>query len=327
MKPGGIGRDAQGRLQVAPSRTLRVCPEGCDYTSPAQAVSAAYDGDTIRLEAGIYTTPIVISQSHITLSGAPGTHIREALAEGKGAILVKGNDTVIEGIECSEIASHDQNGSCIRMEGRNLTVRHVYFHDSEEGILTGSGTGDVLIEDSKFERLGAGGRAHGIYAGALDSLVIRRSFFLASRDEGHEIKSRAAKTVVEDSVVASLDGVDSRLLDICNGGEAVIRNTVLEKGPEAANYDLIGYGIEGLKYPNNTLTLENVQVILDHPRAHFYNGSIKPSLRGVEIIGPAASAEAGSGARIVASRADAKLPPYPALPSPADISLRTATGK
>ena len=85
-------------------------------------------------------------------------------------------------------------------------------------MLTGPNPGRILIRNSRFERLGLNGTAHGIYVGG-GELYVYQSEFLRSKSQGMEIKSRARKTVIERSVIASLDGVDSRLLDIPNGGE------------------------------------------------------------------------------------------------------------
>ena len=63
-------------------------------------------------------------------------------------------------------------------------------------------------------------------------LVLRRSRVVESVGEGHEVKSRAARTIIENNVIASLTGVDSRQIDLPNGGDIVIRGNVLEKGPE-----------------------------------------------------------------------------------------------
>jgi hypothetical protein len=149
-------------------------------------------------------------------------------------LVIKGNDTTVTGLDCSEIGVPGGNGACIRLEGRNLNLDRVHFHDSEQGILGGGDGGQILITDSLFERLGAGGSAHGIYVAA-DRVLIRNSRILASQGEGHEVKTRARETVIESSVIASLGGVDSRLIDISNGGILKVTGSVLQKGPISSN--------------------------------------------------------------------------------------------
>jgi len=138
----------------------------------------------------------------------------------------------------------------------------VHFFDSENGILTSKNTGVILIEDSRFENLGKGGQAHGVYIHS-GELIIRRSVFISSKDEGHEIKSRAARTIIEDSVVASLGGRDSFLIDIPDGGEAIIRRNLLQEGPASANYHAVAFAAEGDKYENSHITIEDNVILMD----------------------------------------------------------------
>ena len=70
----------------------------------------------------------------------------------KNTLVVMGNSVLIEGLECSGIHVPSGNGACLRLEGKDITIRKVFFHDSEEGILGGRGL--TVIEDSRFERLG-----------------------------------------------------------------------------------------------------------------------------------------------------------------------------
>src|SRR5690606_29444700 len=152
---------------------------------------------------------------------------------------------VIEGLECSGISVRDRNGACVRLEGRDLTLRGVNFHDSEQGVLSGGNNGLVEIEDSMFNRLGEGGQAHGIYIGGGDTaLSVRHSHFLDTRNEGHAIKSRAPVNTIRDTVIASLDQVDSRAIDLPEGGRTIISGNVIEEGPNSSNWDSIGVGLE-----------------------------------------------------------------------------------
>ncbi|HTH17442.1 MAG TPA: right-handed parallel beta-helix repeat-containing protein [Magnetospirillum sp.] len=295
---------------VAAEKGIRVCPT-CSAHTLQDALDHVRDGGVVVLAAGTYRQAGIVTANRVTIRGEPGAHLRGMAADGKAALVAQGNDTVIEGIECSHIRVDDGNGACVRLEGRNLTLRRVYFHDSEEGVLTANDSGTVLVEDSRFERLGNDGQAHGLYIGHSDSLTIRRSSILSSVSEGHEVKSRAARTVIEDSVIASLDGVDSRLVDVCNGGEVVIRNSVLEKGPASSNHELIGYGLEGMSYTANSLRLEGNTIIVDHPYGTLMRSKIKPVLgNGNLVVGGRKADEAAWHP----DRAAAGLKPYPALP-------------
>jgi len=71
-----------------------------------------------------------------------------------------------------------RNGACTRLEGIGLTLRRVYFHDNEEGLLTNGRNGDILIEYSEFDRNGDGlGYAHNVYITGERRLIFRYSYF------------------------------------------------------------------------------------------------------------------------------------------------------
>ncbi|MCP5431052.1 MAG: hypothetical protein H6962_13210 [Chromatiaceae bacterium] len=84
--------------------------------------------------------------------------------------------------------------------------------------------GRVHIVDSRFEKLGKLGRAHGIYMGIEGELVIEDSDVLAATSWGTEIKSRAPLTRVIRSTIASIGSNHSRLLDIPHGGLLMIED-------------------------------------------------------------------------------------------------------
>jgi hypothetical protein len=316
--PAAVPAGVAGPAAPAPAarggpRSLAVCPHGCSYASLAQALSAAGPGDTVSIGAGIYAEAGVIAADRVRLIAAPGVEIKGVAVEGKAAIVVKGSDVLIEGIDCSQISVPDHNGACVRLEGHNLTLRHVHFHDAEEGVLTGPQTGTLTIEDSVLERLGAGGLAHAVYAGEMEALVIRRSAILSSKGEGHEVKSRAAATTIENSVIASLDGLDSRTLDIPNGGVLTVRDSVLEKGLNSTTSEVIGFGLEGVKYPVNAVRLDKVKVIIDRKGGVLMNGHTDDNYTDVSVTGGERAVD--SRLRWVADRAAAGLPAYPQLPS------------
>ena len=324
------------------TRTLRVCAPGaaqpdCRYTSLQDALAAAMAGDQAVLAPGVYEQGAVVTTPNLILRGEPGAHLRGHAVEGKAALVIKASGVVIEGIECSGIAVHDNNGACIRIEGDDLTVRNVHFHDNQQGILSGPGGGVLLVEGSLLERNGFGGLAHGVYIGpTVQTFVFRNNRVLATTGAGHGVKSRAQSTIIENNVIAGLDGDDSRAIDLPNGGDVVIRGNVLEKGPNSANAQMIGLALEGDFHQVNQTLIEGNLVIFDTlpvglvQRIAQALGLMPPKgtvlvsespgrviLRNNTIIG---AREIGSGAaeqdnRTYRSRAGADLPPYPALPA------------
>jgi hypothetical protein len=278
----------------------------------------AKPGETVTIPPGVYREAATISADNVVIK-AHGVRLEGVAAEGKAALVVKARNVTIEGLECSGINVADENGGCVRLEGQDLTLRKVQFRDSQNGVMTWNrDSGTVLIEDSRFERLG---RAHGVYVGRgpATHLIVRRSSFLSSKAEGHEIKSRAAKNTIEHNVVASLDGVDSRLIDLPEGGENVIRGNVLAKGPASSNEDLIGIGLEGHRalHSSNSTVIENNVMILERPGGNvvLHERGVPPArMERNRIIGGKQAPRSGN--TWFPDRAAAGLPKYPALPKP-----------
>jgi nitrous oxidase accessory protein NosD len=266
---GARGLPSAGSELAGAPRTLRVCPPGapqpnCRYRGLQDALAAALPGDRVVLAPGVYAEGAVIETPGLVLRGEPGAHLRGHAVEGKAALVVKADGVVIEGIECSGIAVRDNNGACIRIEGDDLTVRNVHFHDNQEGILSGAGGGVLVVEDSLFERNGFDGQAHGVYIGsAVEELIFRNNRVLATTGAGHGLKSRAQRTIIESNLIAGLGGRDSRAIDIPNGGEVVIRGNVLEKGSNSESGQMIGLALEGRLHDVNDTRIENNLFVFD----------------------------------------------------------------
>lgn len=227
------------------------------------AVKALRHGDTLLIAEGVYQQPMVINKNNITIKGNGHVVFEKNAAHGKGYILSQGNNLTVENIECRHISVRDGNGACIRQEGKDLTLKHVYFHNSQEGVLeTAKETGFVKIFDSRFELLGFNGQAHGIYTNKAD-VAIYQSLFVATKSEGHAIKVRGNRLYIDASVITSLSSNDSRLIDMSNGGELIVKNSILAQGPKSANGQLIGFGLEGIEHVKNQVQLVGNMIFLD----------------------------------------------------------------
>jgi nitrous oxidase accessory protein NosD len=333
---------SDGSEQAREPRTLRACPAGvpqpdCAYRGLQDALAAALPGDRVVLAPGIYAEGAVIETPGLVLRGEPGAHLRGHAVEGKAALVVKADGVVIEGIECSGIAVRDNNGACIRIEGDEVTVRNVHFHDNQQGILSGAGAGVLVVEDSLFERNGFDGQAHGVYIGpGVEELIFRNNRILATMGAGHGLKSRAQQTIIDSNLIAGLDGRDSRAIDIPNGGKVVIRGNVLEKGPNSESGQMIGLALEGSLHDVNDTLIENNLFVFDtqpeglvHDLARAMGllpakGTVILSrspgrvvLLGNTIVGARALGSEDvieRDNRIYESRGAAGLPVYPALP-------------
>jgi len=259
----------------AKPRVLHVGPKQ-ELTTPSAAAKVARNGDVVEIEAGTYPGDAAVWRAHrLTIRGVGGrAHLRAdgAEAEGKGIWVVKGNDTTIEGIEFSGAKVSDENGAGIRLEGANLTVRDCFFHDNENGILTGANpASDVVVERSEFARNGAGdGLTHNLYIGKVRSFTLRFSY-VHHANTGHDVKSRALRnTVAYNRIMDEHDGRSSYSVEFPNGGLAFLVGNLIEQGPQAENFTIVSYGTEGLQHPQNEFYMVNNTVVNDRPGGgHF----------------------------------------------------------
>ena len=286
------------------------------FYSMQDAASALKSGDTLDIGAGVYDTPLVIEVDNVTIRGHGHVVLEKGTAQDKGNMLIQGNNVQIKNLECRLISVSDGNGACIRLEGTNLSVDHVYFHDSDQGILTGTDPGIVRIRDSRFQQLGLNGLSHAIYIGG-GELHIENSLFLAAKSEGHEIKSRAQITTIKRSIIASLTGVDSRLIDISNGGTLVVEDSLLAKGPNSSNLDAVGCALEKTRQSNHRVILRGNLIFLERTESNrlLHIGNDKTS---VEVLGNLIISKQNTGYEdgnfVYEEREAAGFPEYPALP-------------
>ena len=286
-----------------------------NYNSLTEAAKSLNNGDTLLIKGGVYQSPLVIKANNVTVAGSGHTVIENTSAEGKAAIVIKGKNTTVQNIECRFIKVRDENGACVRLSGTDLTLKHVYFHSSQQGILTGGNSGRIVITDSRFEKLGYKGQAHAIYVGS-GELHIRDSLVLASKSQGHEIKSRAHITSITNSTISSMSSEDSRLIDITNGGSLTITRSLLHQGPRSVNADMIGFGLEGLSSNANRIEIKNGTILLErqghNQLLHTPDQSIETNISGNFIIVQEGK-DLGQNNIVFTSREEAGLPEYPVL--------------
>ena len=290
--------------------------DGRDVGSLEEAAKRLRDGSLLEIGEGVYSTAMVTKANDIRIIGRGHVVFDKAVAQGKGTFVINGDGTTIENIECRNVNVGDGNGSCVRLQGKDLNLEHVYFHSSQQGLLTGRDPGHVSIRHSFFERLGHGGQAHGVYQGG-GSLAIDRSYFLGSKNEGHEVKSRALRTTITRSVIASLTGDDSRLIDISNGGIVSITDNTLQQGPNSENWDLIGFALEKRRHKENALTVKRNVIIMEREGGnnllHSKAQNTKLDVSDNIIVSPKKTRFADHNLEY-GDREEARLPPYPEVP-------------
>jgi len=293
---------------------------GIGFSNIHAAVTALKVGDELFIAAGSYTTPLIINKSDITITGVGHVIFQRGVAEGKGFILSKGDNLTVNNIECKDIAVRDGNGACIRQEGVNLTLNHVYFHSSQEGVLeTAREAGVIKINDSRFERIGFNGQAHGIYTNKA-SLYVAQSLFIASKNQGHAIKVRGKMLSIEKSIIVSLSSDDSRLIDMPNGGELFVARSLLGQGPNSVNGQMIGYGLEDMSNQRNKISLIDNIIYLERLGSNYLlalpknKREITLTQQNNLVIGEDNSQYINVENTYFSDRAELGLPLYPRLP-------------
>jgi len=246
---------------------------GFNFYTLSSAIAASQDGDVIQVQAGTYTNDFATINTRITIEGVGGmVHlVATEPPPDRKAILTINTDATLDNIEFSgaSISNADGgNAAGIRYQGGNLVLDHCYFHDNQEGLLAGPNpTGTITINDTEFADNGnpdpPSGIEHNIYVGAIQQLTITNSY-VHGAIFGHEIKSRAANTTIEDSRIENgPTGTGNYAIDLPNGGKALIKNNVIEKGPKSVNHTFISYGEEGNVHANSALSVTGNTVLND----------------------------------------------------------------
>lgn len=234
---------------TAPGGRVLLVGPGKLYVKPCQAIAVAHPGDTVAIDSSVTYVGDVCAWStdNLTIRGAgpARAHIDAGgkNAQEKGIWVISGKDTTVENIEFSGAKVPDQNGAGIRLQADNLTVRNCYFHDNENGILTGnSPSSTVTIEYSEFANNGFGdGQSHNLYIGNVGTLVFRYNYSHHARI-GHLLKSRAAQNLVlYNRLSDEATGTSSYQIDLPNGGKSYIIGNVIEQGPANDNSTLVTY--------------------------------------------------------------------------------------
>ena len=274
-------------VAAAGGRVLEVGP-GRMFATPSAAASQAHDDDTVLIDPGTYNDCAVWLASRLTIAArGPDVVFAGQTCMGKGIFIINGSDVTVRGITFMNASVPDHNGSGIRAQGTNLTVEQCRFIDNEEGILSGvAPRSTILVRDSEFRGNGTclSACAHGIYAGAIALLQVENSRFTDTR-EGHDIKSRARRTVIRNNDISDgPGGHSSYLIDVPNGGDVLIEGNALSKGPRTDNpTTAISIGAEGARNPTASLVVRNNRFVnlLSQPTDFVHNQTQTPA----ELVG------------------------------------------
>jgi len=197
----------------------------------------------------------------------------------KGMLVTNGNDTInnFSFTGATAFPPFSANGAGIVYESGNLVLNNDYFFNNQDGLRGNplvANTGSVTVNNSMFANNGVSfqgtsttgtgfGFTHNIYIGDVATLTIDNSYFFNS-NEGHEVKSRAFNTIIENSrIVDGPTGTASFSIDLPNGGNATIQNNIIEKGPRADGSVVIFFGEEGSVHPSSSLQVTGNTIIND----------------------------------------------------------------
>ncbi len=254
------------------------------YKYCSEISSLVADGDTIYIDSGTYQNDLQVtwSKNNLYISGlngvpviVAGDKIANDNSNGKGIFVIQGNNTHIENIEFRNSQVPDHNGAGIRQEGSDLYVSHCIFNSNEMGILQGGTIPNctIKIEFCKFSNNGSlanQGYQHNIYINHIDSLIFQYNYTYDAIAQGHELKSRADNNFILYNKIANYTSEDSRNIDLPNGGTAVIMGNIIVQGPNSANTNIIGYGLEGnINKPPHNIWICNNTIVNNMNRGSF----------------------------------------------------------
>ena len=243
-----------------------IAESGEGFGTLDEAVRAVGDRRaTILIAPGTYRQCVVQEAGLITFKAAePGKVIFEKeVCEDKAALVLRGRGSVVDGIIFRGYSVNDGNGAGIRIEQGNLTVLNSMFLDSQEGILGGNDSAQVItIDRSTFSGLGQCDEAvncsHSIYLMNKGQVIVTRSRFERGTG-GHYVKLRVPNVQILDSSFDDSQGHDTNyMIDLSEGGTGLIARNIFVQGPDKENGSgLIVVAAEGRTYPSAGLRIED----------------------------------------------------------------------
>ena len=244
----------------------KVLEVGADkqYKQPSEAIAAASNGDTVRISGGQYFDCAVVGVDNVTIEGVgPDAILTDKTCNGKALLVIDSSKVTIRNLTFQRARVADHNAAGIRAEGGDLTIENSRFLNNENGILSADNrAATIRITGSQFIGNGRciGTCSHGIYIGHIKLLHVDHSKFFNTHD-GHDIKSRAARTEVFDCDIGDgPDGTSSYLIEAPNGGSLIVERNKLEKGQHTGNQgNTIMIGSEGVDQPTDEITIHDNQ--------------------------------------------------------------------
>ncbi len=280
------------------------------YSTLSDAITASSANDVIQISAGTYVENFPNITHNLTIESVGGTaylsNPQPDPPNGRAVLNVPGNldvNLTISGLDISgavddasnPAASGGANGAGILFESGNgaLVVENSRIHGNEDGILTGGANADsvngmtVTITNSEIDNNGVPptnvrfGYDHDLYIGAVTQFTITGSYVHDALG-GHEIKSRALASTIENNVIADGSAPASYEIDLANGGTDIVTGNVIEKGPNSPQEHMVAFGEEGayagssLNFSNNTIISNGSPNLLSVGAIALFNSTKDP---------------------------------------------------
>jgi len=299
-----IGTLATLLVATGAHAATRTVGPGKTYAKPCEAIAAAQAGDVIEVDAaGTYDGDHCSwSTDNLTVRGVNGRAKIDGgkdpanVAAQKGIFVIGAPNATIENFELSgAVTNAGGNGAGIRHEGVNLTVRGCYFHDDQNGILgnpSAANTGEVLIENSEFDRNGAGdGYTHNMYLGHYAKFTLRHSYTHGAK-VGHLVKSRALENhILSNRITDEAGTTASYEINLPNAGLSFVIGNLIEQSSTSENPAIIDYASEsdGMN-PDHHLFVVNNTIVNDMGKGTFVQNAVdEPAvLMNNVFVGPGA---------------------------------------
>jgi chitodextrinase len=231
-------------------KILKVGP-GEKYARPCDAFRAAAAWDTVDIDAaGNYNGDVcAFNNDHLVIRGVNGRPHIDAIgfaAGNQATWIINGTDVLVENIEMSGSKVPDRNGSAIRLRGKDLVLRRIYFHHNQDGILVAEpARGTLVIENSEFAYNGHGdGFSHNIYVSTPMDRFTMRYCYSHNAIIGHLVKSRAKENHILYNRLTDEGSRGSYEIDLSNGGDSEIIGNIVEQAATTENNNIVSYGME-----------------------------------------------------------------------------------